>query len=64
MDPLSDRIQCLPEPKIIKYTKFMVNIINHLSVLSRIIENEIENVNIDIPETDLKSDVEIIHIVD
>jgi len=60
MDPLSDKIQYLPEDKRKKYTKFMVNIIAHLSVLSRIVEREIENM--DIPENDLKSDVEINYI--
>ncbi len=64
MDPLSDQIRYLPEPKRIKYTKLMVNIVTHLSVLSRIIENEIENMDIDILQTDLKSDVEINCIVD
>ncbi len=64
MGLLSVKIQYLPEPKRIKYTKFIVNIITHLSVLSRIIKNEIENMDIDIPETDLKSDVEINYIVD
>ena len=54
MDPLSDKIQYLPEDKKKKYTKFMVNIIAHLSVLSRIVEREIENMDIH-----LKSDVEI-----
>ena len=43
MDPLSDKIQHLPEFKRIKYQKLMVNIIAHLSTLSRIIEKEIEN---------------------
>jgi len=60
MDPLSDKIQYLPEDKRKKYTKFMINIIAHLSVLSRIVEREIENM--DIPENDLKSDVEINYI--
>lgn len=43
MDQLSDKIQHLPELKRIKYQKLMVNIIAHLSTLSRIIEKEIEN---------------------
>ena len=60
MDPLSDKIQYLPEDKRKKYTKFIINIIAHLSVLSRIVEREIENM--DIPENDLKSDVEINYI--
>ncbi len=38
----------------------MMNIIAHLSVLSRIVEDEIENM--DIPENDLRSDVEINYI--
>lgn len=42
MDPLSDNIQHLPESKRTKYIKFMVNIIAHLSALSRIIEKEID----------------------
>ena len=57
MDPLSDKMQYLPESKKIKY---MTNIIAHLSVLSRIVENEIENM--DIPENDSRSDVEINYI--
>lgn len=57
MDPLSDKIQYLPKSKRIEYTKFMVNIIAHLSALSRIIEKEIKDLNI--PEKDLNSDVEI-----
>lgn len=52
MDPLSDKIQHLSESKRIKYTKFMVNIIAHLSALLRIIEKEIENLNI--PENDFR----------
>ena len=39
MDPLSDK---LPESKRLKYTKFMINIIAHLSASSRIVEKEIE----------------------
>ena len=57
IDPLSDKIQHLPKSKQTKYKKLMVNIIAHLSVLSRMIEKDIEN--IDIPENDLESDVEI-----
>ena len=57
MDPLSDKIQHLPKSKQTKYKKLMVNIIAHLSILSRMIEKDIEN--IDIPENDLESDVEI-----
>ena len=57
MDPLSDKIQHLPESKRIKYTNFMVNIIAHLSALSRIIEREIKDLNI--PHNDFESDVEI-----
>ncbi len=60
MDSLSDKIQHLPKHKGVKYTKFMVNIIAHLSVLSRIVEKEIENMNI--LEDDLYSDVEINYI--
>ena len=60
MDPLSDKIQYLPEDKRKKYTKFMINIIAHLSALSRIIESEIKDLNI--PENDLNSDVEINYI--
>ena len=60
MDPLSDKIQHLSEDKRIKYTKFMVNIIAHLSALSRIIEREIKDLNI--PINDFKSDVEIKYI--
>ena len=60
MDPLSDKIQYLPEDKRKKYTKFMINIIAHLSALSRIIEREIEDLNI--PENDLESDVEINYV--
>ena len=43
MDPVSDKIQHLPEHKRIRYTKFMVNIIAHLSVLSRMVEKEIKD---------------------
>ncbi len=60
MYSLSDKLQHLPKHKRVKYTKFMVNIIAHSSVLSRIVENEIENM--DIPQNDLKSDVEINYI--
>ncbi len=57
MYSLSDKIQHLPKHKRVKYTKFMINIIAHLSVLSRIVENGIENK--DTAQNDLKSDVEI-----
>ena len=57
MDPLSDKIKYLPESKRLKYTKFMINIIAHLSTLSRIVEREIDDLNI--PENDLKSDIEL-----
>ena len=60
MDPLSDKIHHLPEDKRIKYTKFMMNIIAHLSALSRIIEKEIKNLNL--PCDDFESDVEINYI--
>jgi hypothetical protein len=60
MDPLSDKIQHLPEDKRKMYTKFMVNIIAHLSALSRIIEKEIKNLNI--PHSDFESDFEINYI--
>jgi len=43
-------------------TKFILNIIAHLSALSRIIEREIENSKIHIPIKDLESDVEINYI--
>ncbi len=43
MDSLSDKIQHLLKPKRVKYTKFMINIITHLSVLSRFVQKEIEN---------------------
>lgn len=43
MDELSDQIHQLPECKRVKYQKLMVNLIAHLSALSRIIEREIEN---------------------
>ena len=33
MDPLSDKIQYLPEDKRKKYTKFMINIIAHFECL-------------------------------
>lgn len=46
MDPLSEKIQYLPEDKRNKYTKFIVNIIAHLSALSRIVEKEKKNLNI------------------
>ena len=60
MDPLSDKIQHLPEDKKKKYSKLMINIIAHLSVLSRMVEKEIENLNI--PHNDFESDVEINYI--
>jgi len=60
MDDLSDKIQYLPKDKREKFTKFMVNIFAHLSVLSRIIEREIEDSNI--PIKDLNSDIEINYI--
>ena len=60
MDPLSDKIQHLSEDKRIKYTKFMVNIIAHLSALSRIIERKIKDLNI--PNNDLKSNIEINYV--
>ena len=60
MDPLSDKIQHLPESKRIKYTKFMLNIIAHLSALSRMVEKEIKN--LDIPHNDFESDVEINYV--
>ena len=62
MDPLSDKIQHLPEDKKKKYTKLMINIIAHLSVLSRMVEREIENLNI--PQKDFESDVEINYVRD
>jgi len=60
MDDLSDKIQYLSEDKRKKYTKFMLNIIAHFSVLSKVIGREIENLNI--PENDLNSDIEINYI--
>jgi len=42
MDPLSEKIDCLPKYKQKKYRMFLINIIAHLSVLSRIIEKDIE----------------------
>ncbi len=57
MDPLSDKIQHLPESKQMKYNKLMVNIIAHLSVLSSMLEKDLN-----IPENDLKSDVDIIYV--
>jgi len=60
MDDLSDKIQYLPKDKREKFTKFMLNIIAHLSALSRIIEREIEDLNI--PIKDLNSDIEINYI--
>ena len=60
MDPLSDKIQHLTEEKKKKYSKLMINIIAHLSVLSRMVEKEIENLNI--PYNDYKSDVEIKYV--
>jgi len=60
MDPLSEKIQYLPEDRRKKYTKFMINIIADFSALSRIIESEIKDLNI--PENDLNSDVEINYI--
>ncbi len=60
MDSLSDKIQHLSKHKRVKFTKFMVNIIAHLSVLLRIVEKEIENMNI--LEDDLYSDIEINYI--
>ena len=62
MDDLYDKIQYLPEDKRKIYTKFILNIIAHLSALSRIIEREIENSKIHIPLKDLESDVEINYI--
>ena len=60
MDPLSDKIQYLSEDKRKKYTKFMLNIIAHFSVLSKIIWREIEDLNIS--ENDLNSDIKINYI--
>ena len=60
MDPLSDKIQYLPKNKRKIYTKFMINIITHLSALSRIVEREIKDLNI--PIKDLNSDIEINYI--
>ena len=60
MDPLSDKIQYLSEDKRKKYSKLMMNIIAHLSTLSRMIENEIKDLNI--PHTDFESDVEINYV--
>jgi len=60
MDLLSDKIEYLPEDERKKYTEFMMNIITHLSALLRIIEREIKDLNI--PEYDLNSDVEINYI--
>jgi len=60
MDDLSDKIQYLSEDSRKKYTKFMLNIIAHFSVLSKIIGREIEDLNI--PENDLNSDIEINYI--
>ena len=60
MDPLYDKIQHLRGSKRKKYSKLMINIIAHLSVLSRMIEKEIENM--DIPHRDLESDVEINYV--
>ncbi len=60
MDPLSDKIQYLPEDKRKKYTKFMINVIAHLSALLRISEREIRDLNM--PEYDLNSDIEIKYI--
>ncbi len=53
MDPLADKIQYLSEKK----ERNIVDLwsIAHLSVLSRIVEKEIENMNI--PDDDLYSDV-------
>jgi len=62
MDPLSDKIQYLSEDKRKKYTKFMLNVIAHLSALSRIVEREIRDLKTDIPIKDLNSDVEINYI--
>jgi len=60
MDDLSNKIQYLPKNKRKKYTKFMINIIAHLSALSRIVEREIEDSKILIK--DLNSDIEINYI--
>jgi hypothetical protein len=60
MDDLSDKIQYLPEDKRKKYTKFMLNIIAHFSVLSKLIGREIEDINI--PIEDLNSDIKINYI--
>ncbi len=60
MDPLSDKIQYLPEDKRKKYSKFMLNIIAHLSAISRIVERGIKDLKI--PIKDLNSDVEINYI--
>ena len=60
MDPLSDKIQHLPDSKRIKYSKFMINIIAHLSTLSRMVEKEIKNLGI--PHNDFESDVEINYV--
>ena len=60
MDPLSDKIQHLPKSKQIKYNKLIVNIIAHLSVLSRMIEKEIKDSSI--PHNDFESDVDIIYL--
>ncbi len=51
MDSFFHKIQCLPEPKRIKYTKFMVNIITY----SRIVENEIKNMGRPAFESDVES---------
>ena len=60
MDNLSDKIQYLSEDKRKKYIKFMLNIIAHFSVLSKLIGREIEDLNI--PENELNSDIEINYI--
>lgn len=41
MDPLSDKIQHLPKSKQTKDKKLMMNIIAHLSVLSRMIKKTV-----------------------
>ncbi len=60
MDPLSVKIEYLLEDKRKTHTKFMINIIAHLSALSRIVEREIKDLNI--PIKDLSSDIEINYI--
>ena len=57
IDPLLHKIQKFPEHKRTKYARFLVNLAAYLSVMSRIIEKEIKDLNIS--ENDSDSDFSI-----